>query len=299
MNGASAVSAVFPMSRPAPGNLVQRVLSAVVLLPLLLLTIWIGGAWLVAVALICTILGLHELYQLFAHTGYHPRPVGYMCAVLFLLAAVLQAGAGIDLLGLVLFLTVVGTLGFELAYKQHDRSLFAWALTFSGAVYLGWTIAHFILLRMVTTPLAPAPLQLLRLAPGAAWIVFALFVNVANDTLAYFAGRTWGRHRLAPTISPGKTWEGAVGGLLGAVGAGALQVYLLGLPISIWHGLLISGVGGIAGQVGDLAESLIKRQVGVKDSGHLIPGHGGLLDRADSLLFAVPAIYYLVRWLTA
>jgi phosphatidate cytidylyltransferase len=255
--------------------------------------------WLVGAAAVCTLLGLRELYQLFEHTGYRPRPVGYICALLFLLAAALHRGTRIDLFGLVLILTVIATLGFELVHKQREGSLLAWALTFSGAIYIGWTFAHFILLRTLSAALTPAPLSVLKLDPGAAWIVFALLVNFAGDTLAYFTGRTWGQHRMAPSISPAKTWEGAAGGLLAASGAGGLLVYLLGLPISTWQGLLIGGLGSIAGQTGDLSESLIKRQVGVKDSGHLIPGHGGLLDRADSLLFTVPTIYYIVHWLTA
>ncbi|MDQ5851749.1 MAG: phosphatidate cytidylyltransferase, partial [Chloroflexota bacterium] len=126
----------------------------------------------------------------------------------------------------------------------------------------------------------------------------ALLITSANDTAAYFVGRAWGRRRMAPSISPNKSWEGAAGGLAGAVVAGALLVPLLGLPISAAMGMLLGGVGGVAGQAGDLAESLLKRQAGIKDSGHLIPGHGGLLDRADSLLFTVPTLYYLVRWLT-
>ncbi len=287
------------MSRPALGNLAQRVLSATILLPVLGLTVWAGGGWFIAGALLCTLLALHELYRLFAHAGYHPRPIGYFCAILFILAAVLRPRLPIDLVGLALLLTIMGTLGSELPGKQHEGSLVAWALTFSGAVYIGWTFAHFVLLRALSAPLASTALGRLRVEPGAAWIAFALLVTFASDTLAYFVGHAVGQHRMAPSISPGKTWEGAIGGLAGAVCAGAIIAALFGLPLASWQGALVGGIGGIAGQAGDLAESLLKRQVGVKDSGYLIPGHGGLLDRADSLLFTVPTIYYLVRWLTA
>ena len=268
------------------------------LLPLLLLTVWVGGSWMVAVAGACVLIGLHELYQLFAHTGYRPRLIGYICALLFVVAAVLRQLLQIDLTGLVLLATILAPLIAELLRKQHEGSLVAWSLTFSGAVYIGWTIAHFVLLRDIGHPLAPAPLQFLRLDPGAAWILMALLITFANDTTAYFVGRAWGRRRMAPYISPNKSWEGAAGGMLGAIAAGGLLVPLLGLPIPAPIGMLLGGIGSIAGQAGDLAESLLKRQVGVKDSGHLIPGHGGLLDRADSLLFTVPTLYYLVRWLT-
>jgi phosphatidate cytidylyltransferase len=139
----------------------------------------------------------------------------------------------------------------------------------------------------------------MRLDAGASWIVFALTITFVSDTAAYVAGRILGRHQMAPYISPKKSWEGAIGGFLGATAAAALLVPLMGLPVTPLIGALLGGMGSIAGQIGDLVESLLKRQVGIKDSGHLIPGHGGLLDRSDSLLFTVPTIYYVVRWLTA
>lgn len=280
-------------------NLAQRTLSALVLFPLLVLMVWLGGAWVVGAAAVSAMLSLFELYQLFAHTGYIPRPVGYICALLFILAAATNPAVSGELVGLVLIVTIVATLGMELVRRERNGMLVAWSLTFSGAVYIGWTFAHFVLLRSISTRLRPAPLNLPRLTSGTAWILFALLITFASDTAAYFVGRAWGRRRMAPTISPGKTWEGSIGGVVAAVVAGALLVYLLGLPIDVRYGALLGGVGSVAGQAGDLAESLLKRQVGVKDSGHLIPGHGGILDRADSLLFTVPAIYYLVRWLTA
>jgi phosphatidate cytidylyltransferase len=152
-----------------------------------------------------------------------------------------------------------------------------------------------VLLRAITGPLDPAGwLHVLKLEPGAAWIVFVLAITFISDTGAYFTGRLWGQHRMAPYISPKKSWEGALGGLLFAMLAGALLVHLLGLPIPTWAGALLGGIGSIAGQAGDLAESLIKRQVDIKDSGHIIPGHGGILDRIDSLLFTAPVLYYVI-----
>src|SRR5215213_8224490 len=103
-----------------------------------------------------------------------------------------------------------------------------------------------------------------------------MVVTWLQDALAYFAGRSFGRHKMAPTLSPKKTWEGAIGGLVASIGAGVACVALMGLPISLGAGALLGMVGGIIGPLGDLAESLIKRQVGLKDAGHLIPGHGGI-----------------------
>lgn len=287
-----------PTTRLAPTNLLQRLLSAAVLLPLILLTAWLGGLWVDAVVLATALLALHELYQLFAHTGHRPRTIGYVCTALLVAAAALQSRLEFNLTGLALLISIVATLVGELPRRQREGSLQAWALTLSGAVYIGWTLAHFILLRQVAHPLRSGPLDVVRLDAGAAWIVFGLVITFTSDTMAYFVGRTLGRHRMATYISPKKSWEGSFGGLAGAVIIGIVLIPLLGLPISLAAGALLGGLGSVAGQVGDLAESLLKRLVGVKDSGHLIPGHGGILDRADSLLFTIPTLYYVVIWLT-
>jgi phosphatidate cytidylyltransferase len=286
------------MAPQAPSNLLQRLLSAAVLLPLIALTVWIGGVWVDAVVLLATLLALRELYQLFEHTGQRPRKIGYVCATLLIAAAALEPRLQVDLTGLALLVAIMAPLIGEFPRKQREGSLLAWALTLSGAIYIGWTLAHFILMRQIHYPLRPNPLNVLRLDAGAAWIVLGLAVTFVSDTVAYIVGRSMGRHRMAPYISPKKSWEGSIGGLVGAVLAGILLVPLLGLPISLAAGALLGGIGSAAGQTGDLAESLLKRQVGVKDSGHLIPGHGGILDRADSLLFTIPTLYYLVVWLT-
>jgi phosphatidate cytidylyltransferase len=223
--------------------------------------------------------------------------VGTAGLLLMVAAAALDANVrvGVDWSGFALLATILLTLGAELPRRERQGSLMNWALTLTGATYIGWTFAHFVLLRAIgTPPLARAPLSFLRLEPGAAWIVFVLAINFLSDTGAYFVGRTLGRHRLAPYISPKKSMEGAAGGLIAAILAAALLVPLLGLPIEPLIGGLLGAIGSVAGQVGDLAESLIKRQVDTKDSGDLIPGHGGMLDRVDSLLFAAPVMYYLI-----
>jgi phosphatidate cytidylyltransferase len=131
----------------------------------------------------------------------------------------------------------------------------------------------------------------LRLRFGFGWVILVFVVTWANDTLAFFAGRAFGRHRLLERISPKKTWEGFAGGAVGSV-AGAFAVKALLLPAEpAWACLAMAAGGAVVGPAGDLAESLIKRGAGVKDSGRLIPGHGGLLDRIDALLFVAPWIY--------
>jgi phosphatidate cytidylyltransferase len=138
-----------------------------------------------------------------------------------------------------------------------------------------------------------APLALLKrdASHGAAWVLLSIGVTFINDTGAYFAGRSFGRHKLYPLVSPGKTVEGGVGGLLAGL-AFMLAARAIAAPwLTLGDCLLVAGPAGVIGPIGDLVESLIKRAAGVKDSGHLLPGHGGMLDRIDALLFVTAWIY--------
>jgi phosphatidate cytidylyltransferase len=137
----------------------------------------------------------------------------------------------------------------------------------------------------------------LRLRFGFGWVILAFVVTWGNDTLAYFAGRAFGRHKLCPRVSPKKTWEGFAAGAVGSV-LGALAVKWVLLPeLTPWACLAIGAGGAVLGPLGDLSESMLKRAAGLKDSGRIIPGHGGLLDRIDALLFVSPWIYVYAAWL--
>ena len=131
---------------------------------------------------------------------------------------------------------------------------------------------------------------------GRDWVLLALFATFAVDTTAYFIGRAWGRHKMAPTISPGKTWEGAVGGLAGAIVAVIALALLLDIDISYSEMVILGFLIAVFAQLGDLAESKLKRSMGVKEAGNLIPGHGGILDRLDSIVFTGVVVYYCLRW---
>jgi phosphatidate cytidylyltransferase len=298
MDSANAASAA---SQSNKSSLTQRVLSAAVLLPLVAVLVW-WSPWTVAATVsVATVIGLVELYGAFAQGGYRPRmATGVAVAIGLILVIALRAVSSVDLTLPMITLAIIGSLIVELAYHDHEGALPAWSLTLAGAFYLAWLFGHFILLRSLETRLSPLPpLDRLNIESGAAWIYTVLAITWIQDTAAYFVGRGWGRHKMAPLLSPKKTWEGAAGGLLGSILAGVVCVLLLGLPISLGGGALLGLVGGIVGPLGDLAESLIKRQVGLKDAGNLIPGHGGILDRADSLLFTGPVLFYLIRLLTA
>jgi phosphatidate cytidylyltransferase len=158
-----------------------------------------------------------------------------------------------------------------------------WVWILGGIIYIGWMLSHLIPLR--------------GLEAGRDWVLLALFATFAADTAAFFSGRSLGRHSLASKIRPGKTWEGAVGGFLGAiVGALILATILPQITIQYWQVVLLGALIGIFSQLGDLAESMLKRGIGVKDAGKLIPGHGGILDRLDSIIFTVVVVYYYVIW---
>jgi len=294
MDSANAASAASPRNK---GSLAQRVVSAAVLLPIVAGVVW-WSVWAVAaVVALAMVLGLVELYGALRQGGYRPRlAVGLACALLLMLAIAFRSFLMFDPLFPAITIAIVGSLIAQLTRHQEEGALASWALTLAGALYLSWLFSHFILLRALDIPLRPGWLTPLNLGiePGAAWIYFVLAITWIQDTAAYFAGKNLGRHKMAPVLSPKKTWEGAAGGLLGSVVAGMFCVPLLGLPITLAQAGLLGLVGGIAGPLGDLAESMIKRQVGLKDAGNLIPGHGGILDRADSVLFTGPVLYYLI-----
>ena len=296
MDSANAASAASSKNK---GGLAQRILSAAVMLPMVIVVAW-WSVWSVAVAVaIAAVIGVTELYGVLRVGGYRPRvPVGVAIALASILAFSLQPLLGGDLTLPVVTLAIVGSLVVEVIDYRTQGALPSWGLTLAGALYLGWLFGHFVLLRALDTPLNASLFTPFRIAPGTAWIFMIFAITFIQDTAAYFVGRRWGRHKMVPILSPKKTWEGALGGLIGSIAAGLLCVPLFGLPITLAQAALLGLVGGFVGPLGDLAESFIKRQVGVKDAGQLIPGHGGILDRADSLLFNGAVLYYLILLLT-
>lgn len=163
--------------------------------------------------------------------------------------------------------------------------------TIAGVMYVGLSFAYLIMLRFLDGTF-PIVTNLGSLPAGAAYVWLALVGTWASDTFAFFIGSKFGKHKLAPAISPGKTWEGAAGGVFGSVIGVVILASLFRLPLH--HGAAIGLLVGLVAPLGDLVESSIKRYAGVKDSGRLLPGHGGVLDRFDSIMFVAPAVYYYV-----
>ena len=257
----------------------QRIVVGLLVLPIVLIPLWLGGLWATTFMLLVALLGGWEFYRLMQIGGYRPaRELGLMW--LAALIAAFAAPQWVDL-SLVLMAGLIVTLID--ATRRHETPLHTWFATSMGALYLGVMIGQ-----------AAA----LRNAPdGLWWLLLALVITWSNDTAAYFVGVTVGRHKLWPRVSPHKPWEGTVAGGLAAALVGALWVGLTPLDAgsSPWLGLATGAVGGVLALFGDLAISMIKRQIGVKDSGTLFPGHGGMLDRVDSLLFVLPFVYQVAR----
>jgi len=273
-----------------PGSLVQRWLTAIVGIPIVVILAWLGGWWIFALLVLITLLGIYEFYRMLLHVGYHP--VMWMSlglSLLFLLAAMFSHWR-LLLLETGLSASLLVTFPVLFARKEHDGSLVDWALTVAIPIYLGWPLSLFLLLRGFQPgwPFAHAPWWVLP--RGLWWVLIVLFGVWGSDTGAFFTGRLIGRHKLAPHISPGKTWEGLFGGFV--LGTTATIVFSIPLGIPWYLAITLGALISIAAVLGDLAESLIKRQTHVKDSGNLFPGHGGVLDRVDSLLFAVMVVYF-------
>ena len=269
------------MSLP-PGfgrNLARRVATALVVLPALLAAVFLGPPALgVAIVALAVLLGMWEFLALLEARGLRPlRATGLVLAAALFLEVAWPGGVP-PLLPLAALLLLAVAL--RRAPEGKD-SIPSTAGTLLGAVYLGALGGTIGALRMLEPSSA-----------GAWRVLLLLSIVMLSDTVAYFVGHVWGRHRLAPRLSPGKSIEGALGGLAGGVLA-ALAVRGIGLPaLPLLHVVALGLAVSALGIVGDLEESLLKRWAGVKDSGTLFPGHGGMLDRLDSLLFGAPVLYY-------
>lgn len=254
--------------------------------------IWLGGIYYAVIAGVLTLLALHEYAELLKKQNLRPQTALLAIISLGLLTVIFIMAQNPRMLPgqfpkncerfLTLALVIVFfiTLGFELLRGDPDQGLINAAANLFGAVYIGFMFAYILLLRFISSE------------NGLFYIIFTTFVTWANDTAAFFIGIKFGKHKLSPRISPKKTVEGSIGGLSGGIVTALVLAALFQKPLFFFG--ILGALVVIAGQFGDLIESIIKRNAGVKDSGSFLPGHGGVLDRFDSLLLAAPVFYYAI-----
>jgi phosphatidate cytidylyltransferase len=312
--------------RRRAGVLLRRVVASFVIAPPVLLGVYAGGAWFLLGTTIVTYLALREFYALSARPGARlVQPLGFLLAFGVLLAnggrdlvigalgdpSAIAAIPGAHLVAgwlapdrfayLARFSVTAAVILplVALLFERRDTHgrLVGWALTLAGTLYVAWLISHFQTMRLLGGIGSDA---------GRGWVFYTLAATWSFDSGAYLVGSRLGKHRFMTWISPNKTWEGVAGGLalcltmtliarssLPLIGAPlATSLGWAPLPIPLWHVPLLALAVSCAAQLGDLAESMIKRDAGAKDASALIPGHGGMLDRVDSLLFTVVLIYY-------
>ena len=262
-------------------NLALRLLTAAVWVPLLLYSLFLGPKWLFPsmAALVCT-LGAYELFAMTAPGHPLLRLWGVLSTLLLFVPV-----AGIIPDEWLAPITVVVVCGGLLV------SLIRVVPIESAGFRQGWSVAGPFYLGVLFGTIA----RLFQHEFGGAWVLLVLIYAFGSDTMGYFVGRAIGKHKLYPAVSPAKTVEGSLGGLLGALIFGGLLAHFWFLPaLPLIDAILLSILAAGAGQAGDLCESLLKRAVGVKDSGRMLPGHGGILDRVDAMLFSSAVVYLYV-----
>ncbi len=263
-----------PLSAKPRSELKTRLITGGLLSALTLWLVWSGLYPFSCLVLVCSVVGQFEFQAFAEKKGFHPgRRLGIAMTLLLLVSSIFFSAEVVNqfmLLGIILTYTIM-----LLRPEKRVSALIDASLTTLGVVYVGWFFSHI--------------LQLHKLPDGAAIITLLLVGSAFNDMGGFFVGRKIGRTKLYPRVSPKKTVEGAIGGLFTAILACLFVGWLTGLAYThcAWAGVIIA----IAGSFGDLFESSLKRDVGVKDSGTAIPGHGGALDRFDSLAFAAPIFY--------
>jgi len=266
-------------------NLRQRLITSLLLIPVVILATWFDKpvSWLTIGAVIWGGLALFEFYRLVRNSNLQLQPLRVFGITWGMVLVASPHLTGFVSPATIITAGIILSLIWLLFNPQKESAFSAWAWTVAGVMYVGLLLSYLVALRL--------------LPDGAGWVFLALFSTFASDSAAFFAGSLCGKHKLAPNISPHKTWEGAAGGMAGGMLLAPLVAMVFHLPISWMEAVILGLLVSAFGQMGDLAESLFKRNMKAKDSGKSIPGHGGCLDRMDSVVFASIVVYYYVLWL--
>jgi phosphatidate cytidylyltransferase len=268
----------------------KRILTAVVALPILIASILVQSLWwlFVALAAAAMVIGLWEFYLLAKRLKLKPDSAAGFVASAALITIALQNDPAVNVLlvqFVIIVLTAVTLVAATLRGAPFDAMITSTGATILGVLYVPLLGSHLISLRTGFTPALSAHL-----------LSFFFLVLMGADTGAYYIGRAFGKHKLAPAISPGKTWEGVVGGIVTALAMATLAHFWFFRELPLKYILPLAVVMTVVGILGDLTESALKRGAGAKDAANILPGHGGILDRLDSLLFNAPLIYYFARF---
>ncbi len=269
------------VAAPGMAGLGKRVLSALILLPIFVWIVAAGPAWLFGAMIVAVAArGQWEFTGMFERAGVRTfRVLGLAAGAIvtgsFAFPAVAPLAFTLVLLGLVATAALYRPAGERVAWEPL-------AITLLGVCYVNWLLGHGLWLR--------------ELESGTEWVLLLAWVTWLGETAAYLVGSLFGRKKLAPVLSPKKTVEGALAQLVISILAAVVGAAWFFTALRPWQAVTVGVVLGIAGQVGDLAESALKRSVGTKDAAHLIPGHGGILDRVDGLLFNTPVLFYYAAY---
>ncbi len=267
----------------------QRVITAICGLILIIIVNWFGPPLFSFYIAGITLFSTFEFYKLENSFNRHYLLL-YMGLIFSLLLVLGPHYSSAVIFPVCVIVILIVSLLFLFRYQSSNENVFSsWTWMVAGGIYIGWMLSYWISLRL--------------LGNGRAWVYLSMSIIFASDTGAYFIGRKWGINKMAATISPQKTWEGALGGILSAIAASIIIFIILGnidpLPLSYLQLITFAILVSLFAQFGDLVESVLKRSVGVKQSGRFLPGHGGFLDRFDSHIFVGVMAYYYVLSINA
>ncbi|MBN2898251.1 MAG: phosphatidate cytidylyltransferase [Clostridia bacterium] len=254
--------------------MLQRTISALIALPILIFAIYSGGLVMDIMALVVSLIGLYEFYHCFKEMGISPfKVIGYVSTVSAYVC--LMCDLGVTFLYMTFMILLFMTMIFYV-HRRTEHSFYEAVITVFGFTYITISLIH---------------VPMLDRLDGGIIIWYPFIIAFVTDTCAYFSGRFFGKNKLIPDVSPKKTKEGAVGGVLGSMVASTLFAYLFD-PSLMMFAVVAGFLGSIFSQYGDLLASKIKRFVGIKDYGNIMPGHGGILDRFDSIIVTSPFVFY-------
>ncbi len=269
-------------------SVVKRILASIIYIPCLIIIARRGGFYYLALIDIMILVGLWEFYKMMEAKGLRPyKAIGIISGLALSWYIFFQQGVYANFFLSIIFFLIMT---LELVRKEKGLAVYHISVTIFGVFYVAWLGSHLILLRELPH------LKGLDYSLGFSFVIVVFALTWCYDTGAFFVGSKFGKHRIFPRVSPGKTLEGAIGGIVFSIIGSLVARWLVAPYLGIIQAVGLALISSVVGQLGDLVESMIKRDVKIKDASTTIPGHGGALDRFDSLLFTAPLIYYFFKY---